>query len=409
MKILKKGLNYMSELKYTPAGEIKARIVKFQDGLIQLGFDAALITQHTDLFYLSGTSQSGHLFVPVSGEPLLMVRKSFQRAKDESSIKNIINIGSIKIIPDILKKAGFKTSGIMGMELDIIPYNTCLLYQNVFNDYEIRDISGLIKKLRLIKSPYEIGLLKGACGIIDDVFKETPYMLRQGMTEVELASLFEAGMRRRGYSGNCRMRAFNQDFLFGNIASGKNGSIATYFDGPVGGAGLTPANLPHGAGWKKIGRDEPVYIDYTCVVDGYTADETRMFVIGNLSLSLKDAFMSALAIQNELVKMAAPGVECGELYEKAVILAEGFGMAGHFMGMGSEGVKFVGHGVGLELDEWPVFAKGVKMKLEPGMTFALEPKFVFSDGAIGIENTFVMGKDGVEFLTHASQEVISVS
>jgi Xaa-Pro aminopeptidase len=144
-------------------------------------------------------------------------------------------------------------------------------------------------------------------------------------------------------------------------------------------------------------------------VDGYTADETRMFVIGNLSSDLKDAFKAALAIQDELVKMAVPGVECGELYEKAVSLAEGFGMAGHFMGMGSEGVRFVGHGVGLELDEWPIFAKGVKMKLEPGMTFAIEPKFVFSDGAIGIENTFVMENGGVQVLTHASQKIVSVS
>lgn len=409
MEIFKKGLNYMTGLKYTPAVEIEARIVKFQDGLIQLGFDAALITQHTNLFYLSGTSQSSHLFVPASGEPLLMVRKSFQRAKEESPIKDIINIGSIKKIPDVLKKTGFKTSGIIGMELDVIPYNNCLFYQKIFSDYEIMDVSDLIKKLRLIKSPYEVGLLRSACGVIDDVFNETPCMLRQGMTEVELASLFEAGMRRRGYGGNCRMRAFNQDFSFGNITSGKNGAIATYFDGPVGGAGLTPANLPHGAGWKKIGLNEPIYIDYTCVVDGYTADETRMFVIGNLSSDLKDAFMAALAIQDELVKMAVPGVECGELYEKAVSLAEGFGMAGHFMGMGSEGVRFVGHGVGLELDERPIFAKGVKMKLEPGMTFAIEPKFVFSDGAIGIENTFVMGKDGVQVLTHASQNIVSVS
>lgn len=398
----------MSGLKYTPAEEIKARILKFQNGLILLGFDAALITQHTDLFYLSGTSQSGHLFVPASGDPLLMVRKSFQRAKEESPIKDIMNINSIKKIPDVLKKAGFKASGVIGMEFDVIPYNTCLFYQKVFSDYEITDVSGLIKELRLIKSPYEIGLLKGACRVIDNVFRETPGMLRQGMTEIELASLFEAGMRRRGYGGNCRMRAFNQNFLFGNVTSGKNGAIPTYFNGPVGGAGLTPANLPHGAGWKKIGRDEPVYIDYTCVVDGYTADETRMFVIGDLSSGLKDAFMAALTIQHELVKMAAPGVECGELYEKAVSLAEGFGMAGHFMGMGSEGVKFVGHGVGLELDEWPVFARGVKMKLEPGMTFALEPKFVFSDGAIGIENTFVMRKDGAEVLTHTDQDIVSV-
>ena len=62
------------------------------------------------------------------------------------------------------------------------------------------------------------------------------------------------------------MRAFNQDFLFGNIVTGKSDSVPSYFDGPVGGEGVTPANNPHGAGWRKIKRNEPVCIDYTCVL-----------------------------------------------------------------------------------------------------------------------------------------------
>lgn len=78
------------------------------------------------------------------------------------------------------------------------------------------------------------------------------------------------------------------------------------------------------------------------------------------------------------------------------------------MGNGKNRVKFVGHGVGLELDELPVFAKGLDLKLEEGMTFALEPKFVFDTGAVGIENTFVLKKNGVEKLNDFKEEIVYI-
>jgi len=397
----------MSEMLYTPKHEIDARIRLFQTGLDQMGLDGALIVHHTNLFYLSGTSQSGHLFVPRSGAPLLMVRKSFDRARRESPLDAILDVKSLKAIPDILKERGFALDAI-GLELDVIPYNTWQLYGRVFRETAFTDISDGIKRLRLIKSEYEIGLLQHACAMIDQVFAEVPSMLREHMTEVDLAGQFEAAMRRRGYGGCSKMRAFNQDFFLGTLVSGVSGAAATYFDGPVGGCGLTPANNPHGAGWKTIGRNEIVFIDYTCVVNGYTADESRMFVLGDVSPQLRRAHAAALEIQAGLVTMFKPGAICEDVYARAVELAGSMGLQDHFMGMGNDRVRFVGHGVGLELDEFPVFAKGVKMPLAEGMTFALEPKFVFPEGAIGIENTYVIRADGAQVLTHAPEAIIQV-
>ena len=54
-----------------------------------------------------------------------------------------------------------------------------------------------------------------------------------------------------------------------------------------------------------------------------------------------------------------------------------------------------------------MFASGVKQELKEGMTFALEPKFVFPEGAVGIENTFVLREKGVEKLTNAPEEIVS--
>lgn len=397
----------MTDMLYTPKSEIDARIQTFQKTLEQLGLDGALIIHHTNLFYLSGTSQSAHLFVPRAGKPVLMVRKSYERACQESPIEEILDVKSLKAIPDLLKEKGFGIE-TLGLELDVIPYNTWQFYNKIFKDSNFSDISDALKRIRTIKSEYEIGLLQGACSVLDQVFADVPSMLREGMTEIELASLFEAGMRRRGYGGCSKMRAFNQDFFMGNVTTGASGAAPSYFDGPVGGCGLTPANNPHGAGWKVIARNEVIYIDYTCVINGYTADGARMFVLGAVSEQLRQAHAASLKIQEAIVAMIKPGVICEDVYAKSAEMAEQMGLQDAFMGIGSDRVRFIGHGVGLELDEYPIFAKGVKMPLAAGMTFALEPKFVYPEGAIGAENTYVLTVDGPKVLTHAPEAIIAV-
>lgn len=397
----------MHEYQVTPVKEILDRTRALQNKIAQAGLDGALIVHHTNLFYYSGTSQSAHLFVPKAGDPLLMVRKSFERARQESPLPIILEVQSLKGVPGIIQEHGHSITSI-GLELDIIPVNTYGFYTKVFSGTAFTDISRTVRELRMIKSDYEVDLLVQSARVQDAVFAEVPGMLREGMTELDLASLFEAGMRRRGYSGGCKMRAFNQDFFMGNVHSGPSGTVPSYFDGPLGGSGAAAANNPHGAGWKKIARDEAIIIDYTCIINGYTVDQTRMFCIGNMPAHLRAGYDATLAMQKELLARIRPGVVCEDVYLHALELAQQYGLADNFMGMGKDKVRFVGHGVGLELDEFPIFAQGMKMPLEKGMVFALEPKFVLPEGAVGIENTHVVTEDGVRTLTGASEEIICV-
>ena len=69
-------------------------------------------------------------------------------------------------------------------------------------------------------------------------------------------------------------------------------------------------------------------------------------------------------------------------------------------------VPFVGHGLGLEVDEWPVLFSGNTTKLEAGMVLAAEPKFVFPEGAVGIENTYLVTDNGCEVLTPFDQRLM---
>ncbi len=393
------------EMEKTPKSEIDARVKKLQEKLTEQALDGTLILLHSDMFYFTGTVQTAFLFIPAIGEPVLMIKKSLARGKHESPLKNIVPIRSPKEIPGILAEFDYTNFNKIGLELDVLPLNLYKMYQKIMPETEFSDISPIVREIRAIKSPYEIGLLRDALGVIDKAHLSVPSFLREGMLEIELAALFEAEMRKRGFSGWCKMRAFNQEFFLGNTCTGSGGFYPNFFDGPVGGSGVAISN-PQGAGWKTVNRNEVVYIDYTCVVHGYTGDQTRIFSIGELSPQMVKAFNDSLFIEEEILKAIKPGTPAEVPYLLAIKLAEEMGYKDNFMGYKDDRVKFIGHGIGLELDELPVLAKGVKDPIMPGMTFALEPKFVFPEGAIGTENSFVMTEHGPEYLS-ITPEVIT--
>jgi len=375
--------------------------------LIRQDLDGAILLLNVDLFYFTGTVQNSYLFIPAVGEPILMVKRGLERVQAECQLHHIVAVKSPKEIPAVLERFAYKNMKRLGLELDVLPVNLYKVYSKLFSAVEVEDVSPLVKEVRSIKSSYEIAILRNAIEVMDEAFAKVPSLLHEGMTELELSALFEAELRKRGYAGACRMRAFNQELFYGNVCSGSSAKYSSFFDGPVGGMGTSPAN-PQGAGWKKIARNEPVYIDYTSIIRGYTGDQTRVFCIGDLPEKMKKAFDDILILQKEVLLSIKPGVLAEDIYLLALKLAEQMGYKDYFMGYKSDKVKFLGHGIGIELDEWPIFAKGIKTKIVPGMVFALEPKLVFEDGAIGTENSFLMTQDGPVCLSKSPERIISI-
>lgn len=393
-------------MRYTPKTELDLRISKFQEILKQKKIDGAVIIQNADLFYFAGTIQRAHLFIPAEGRPVLMVRRSFPRAVEESALENIIQLTNPKEMITALKAYGYGEYKTIGFELDVLPVVQYRRYQKIFEPAEIIDISPDVRSLRMIKSPYELEVIKASAQLNQEVYALIKNMLREGITELELAGMVEAAARKRGHHCMLRLRGFNQELCYGHLMSGHNLAVPSYFDGPTGGRGPDPS-YPQSAGFKKIGKNEPVLVDYGFVLDGYIVDQTRIFCLGKLPDHLVQAYAAACAIQSEIKKRAKPGAICSELYDIAFQTAQASGFGRHFMGF-PEQVSFVGHGVGLELDEPPVIAAGFKIPLAEGMVIAIEPKFVFPDGAVGIENTFVVTADGLETITNFDEDIIYV-
>ena len=388
---------------YTPQEELQQRIGNLQERMQQKSLAGALILQRADLFYFSGTGQNGHLFIPASGEPTLLVKKSLDRAREESALKTIIPYSGTEQLRDLVTSLIPENSAI-GVETDVLPAVLYFRYQKIFAGYQLADLSGEIRQIRAVKSAYEINLLHQAAAVGKKVFDYAREIIRPGMSEVELAGGLEMQARRLGHQGAVRMRGFNQELYFGHVMSGDNAAAASFFDGPTGGSGLNPS-YPQGAGIRIVNKNEPILVDFVTVIGGYLVDQTRIFCLGNPASKLLEAYSLAVEIKKSLAVKGKAGICGSALYDQAFAMAEQAGLDKHFMGC-PEPVSFVGHGVGIELDEMPVIARGFKVTLEKGMVFALEPKFIFPGaGTVGIEDTFVVGADDLEQLTICSDQL----
>jgi Xaa-Pro aminopeptidase len=390
----------------------KRRWQALQEKLAANHADGMIVTQNVDIYYLTGTTQVGYLFVPAQGDPIFFVRRSITRALQESSVP-VEQLGSPRLLVERLDKLypqiGFKSqSPCLATEFDVIPVSHQQRLEKSLPKAHWVDGSIWLREVRMIKSPHEADIIRQAARLIDLALEHAVKVVRSGMPEVELMAEIEHFLRLRGHLGIMRMRGYNQEIITGMVGAGEAAAMPTYFEGPAGGQGISPA-VPQSSGLRPIGRNEPILVDIGCCIEGYVIDQTRTLVIGLLSKPLEYAYSVAEQILRDTEKSLRPGTICESLYVQACATAERAGLAQHFMGFGEDQVKFLGHGIGLEIDELPVLARGFKQPLEAGMTIAIEPKFTFPGvGVVGIENSYLITDEGFENLCISREGVIRV-
>jgi len=396
-------------VEITPKTEIESRVKKMQENLREQGIVAAIITQNVDTFYFTGSTQRGHMIIPAEGEAVYLVNKSLERAKTESPLSNIEYQQNLKTLPLALQeRVGDIKGKKIGMELDVLPTALYLRYKDLFSGAEIVDVSLQIRELRMIKSPYEINILRQVAEISRQMLASVPDFLKAGRRELDFAADLEHVFRILGHQGMCRLRQYNQDTFYGHVMSGASITVASLFDGPTSGPGLNPF-YPQGPSLKIIEAGDMVLVDYVTTYKGYCVDNTRVFCLGEPPAEIAKAHKDALIIHEEIIKAAKPGTTCSELANLAYSMAAEMGYEENFMGYGSDKAAFIGHGVGLELDELPVLTARQNYPMTEGMVFALEPKILFKDkGIAGVENTVFFNGQNLEKLIQHPEEIICV-
>jgi Xaa-Pro aminopeptidase len=394
--------------RFTPLKEIEDRLARIRKGMRREELEALLVVQKMDFYYLSGTTQDGLLFVPLEGEPFLMIKRELERAKAESPLKYVVPIDSYRDLPNLIKSHWGRLPKNLGLEFDMLPVKDYIRYQNIFPGVKLIDASPIIREVRKIKSSFEIDLMKAAGEIGKKVYHEGKKVLKEGMTEIEFGGLLETSAKAHGHEGLLRVRSLNYEAYTWHVLSGPTGGIVSQSDSPMGGLGLSPA-FPVGASLKAMKAHEPILVDFGTCYHGYQVDETRMFSIGKMEKKFIDAYQACREIHDAILDEVKPGADCEGIFINTLRLAEKLGYKDSYLGPPGLQTRFVAHGIGLELNELPFIAQGQSYLLEEGMTFSLEPKIVFpGEGSVGIENTVVVTKNGYEILTPLEQEIFEV-
>lgn len=383
-----------------PRQESERRIATMRERMAQDGIDGALFVHPVDVSYFAGTRQNATFWLPLSADPVLLVRKSLTRARQESVIDDVRPFPPSRELPSVL--GGCRR---IGMTFDVVPVQTCRFYADLVPEATFVDLSTANRELRAVKSDWELERMRHSGRQFCGVFAQVPGVLVPDMREIDLAAEFERLVRKAG-GEQISMRAFNQTVV-GLAVSGANATIPGCFDGPVSGGGLSYAS-PNGPGRGEIGRNVPVMIDNAGVFDGYMVDISRIFAIGPIDAEMERAFKVAIEIQAWLAERLRPGMVCEELYAGAVAIAKAQGLEDQFMGHPGEQARFVGHGLGMQLDEMPIIGARFRNELQANQTIAIEPKFTFpGKGVVGIENTFAVTPSGGENLTcHVTDEIV---
>ena len=391
----------MELTEYVPREELErrwARTRRFMD------CDSLIILQNVDQYYLTGTIQTGVLWFPRDGEPLLAVRKSYERAKVESPLKNIVPLKKYSDLPALIPNPG----QTIGFELDVVPFTTYQQVSEHFPKAKIVDGSMPVRLARSVKTAYEIECIRRAAQQLDTMFLDIPKQLREGLPEFELAARIEYVLRMAGHQGYTRVRRFNMEMHYGAVSFAETAAYPHAFDGPVGVRGLYPA-VPTMGSRRALKRNEPVMIDICGGYAGYIADGSRTYCVGSVSQQMKDTHQYILELNNWIEEQLRPGNVPSRIYQAIMDRVETTSFAAHFMGAGENRVRFVAHSVGLELDEIPVIAPKFDTPLERGAVLAVEPKVFYPGlGGVGVENTYLITEKGCERLTVSSMDIYSV-
>jgi Xaa-Pro dipeptidase len=391
-----------------PADEIARRIATFQAGLQRDGLDAALIVQSADLVYLSGTAQNAHLLVPAAGDPVLLVRRDLERAREESALERVEPFSSLRALPAAFESLGLTGKFRLGYELDVLPAASYLRYCELLPRAEPADCMPALWSARSRKSAWELARIRLACEQTRLAMEFAPSLLVPGRPECDVLSELGHHMRLHGHEGTIRFRGINSEFLFGQVLAGPSGAVPGPTETPLHGPGLSAAQ-GRGPSRRPLQEGDAVLIDVSGLAEGYVSDQTRTFFVGQADPQLLAAYETCREILAACLALLRPGMPGTALYERALEVATDAGHAERFMGAGDGRVRFVGHCIGLELNEPPYLARGYAQPLETGNVVAIEPKLAFTGlGAVGVENSYFLGDDGPVQLTGATEEPVIV-
>jgi Xaa-Pro dipeptidase len=346
--------------------------------------DAVLLMSGTSLEYFAGikwwpSERTFAMVLPANGKPFF-VCPAFEQARAIEQLANSPQAGGADIriwqedespyqkLAQGLHDLGM-TTGTLGIEETVR-----FVFSNAISQAAplLRMVSAtpVTAGCRMIKSSHEIALMGLACKATLSVYEAVFKSLHEGMTDSDLRGLVQSAYGSVGFQGDVDV------------------SIAVNSSSPH---GSTEA--------QRVREGSIIMLDDGCLVEGYTSDITRTFVLGKPTDKMKKVFETVHRAQSAALQTARPGVPCENVDAAArkVISDAGYGPDYKFF------THRVGHGMGMDGHEWPYLVRGNKTPLEPNMVFSDEPG-IYIPGEFGIrlEDDMHITENGAELFTSQS-------
>lgn len=388
-----------SELKE----DLAVRLQRIQSTLREQGADACLLTTNVNIFYATGGIYTGFCYIPVEGKPL-----HFIKSPNSEVLENSVLIHKPEQITTFLAERNILLPKNIFLEIDAVPYSSIIRLQHALGNPAVQNASVLLRRIRSIKTPYEINQIRLCARRHEAVYAAISSVFCLGMTDIQLQIEIERLMRLHGSIGEFRGYGENMEIFMGSLLAGDNAQAPSPFDFALGGAGISPV-VPLGANGSVIEHGQTIMVDMAGNFTPWMTDMTRVFSVGKTSELAYRAHQVSMDIHHKIQDEFKVGTACAALYETAEKMVKNASLTDYFMGTVQQ-AKFVGHGLGLEINEPPVLTPRSKDFLEKNTVFALEPKFVIPGiGAVGIENTYLVTENGLETITCFEEPIIELS
>ena len=267
-------------------------------------------------------------------------------------------------IGKIIKRHGIRSVMLEGsaFTLNDAAKIDAVLSDNGAESIHSDELDLLITKLRITKTSCEVDKMIKAQRITEQALTETVKLIKEGVTEQEIAVELEYKMRRLGADGV----SFNLIVIAGEKTS-----------------------MPHGTpGNNKIKSGDFITFDIGALYEGYHSDMTRTYALGHVNDKQKRVYDTVYKAQKLGLEAVKGGAVCKDV-DKIVrdfIYQAGFeGCFGHS----------TGHGVGLEIHEQPALSSGCDTVLQSGMVVTVEPGiYIPGEFGVRIEDMVVVTADG---------------
>jgi Xaa-Pro dipeptidase len=372
--------------------EYLARINKVKEQIKARNLDLLLVHGPENVFYLAGHHSPGYymymcLMVPADGEPALLVRRGeLGNAMTYSWMDDLIGYDDtddpVEKTVQVIRDKGFRYDRI-GVDFSSWFFTTknYLKLANILKGSQIEDASGIVEKLRVVKSPSEIEYIRKACKSADVAMQMAVDAIRVGGNENDIASAIFKGLCESG-SEYLGMEPF--------VASGpRSATMHSPWSGRV------------------IKDGDTILLEIAGCKNRYHGALMRSVHVGKVPSRVKEWSKVCIESLNAAIDAIKPGVTSGQVDEACRGVIERAGLYEYFR-------KRTGYSIGIAFA--PDWGEGHMMDLkkddprvlQPGMVFHMPPALRdFGNFGVGFSETVLVTDNGCEVLTSLPRELFT--